>query len=228
MRHAKNTHPKEWEKSKKNASSDVTTPITKHFLSPKEIKEKQDKYKKNSKKQLDFERNLVLTFAKHDYPLRFIEHQQLRKLFNCTEDGHKFNWPSRFKFTEKIIPRVYNEEERKLMKEIDEQKHLSVTTDLWSDTTADSHNGVTGHWFNKKTFEIESRLIDVSGFKEAHTGENLRNELDVVFDKYRMRDKLVLGKILEQCTVGKKAHFQRITKYTINRKFALKNTNFKF
>ena len=49
------------------------------------------------------------------------------------------------------------------------------------------------HWFNEKSFEIEYRLVDVSGFSEAHTGENLRDELAIVFDKYGIRDKLVLG-----------------------------------
>ena len=52
------------------------------------------------------------------------------------------------------------------MKEISEQNFISVTTDMWSDSTADSYNCVTAHWFNEKSFEIESQLIDVVGFLE--------------------------------------------------------------
>ena len=112
-RHAKNKHKVEWNEAKARIEG-VAPEITEHFPKKSTVK----KYPKNSKKQKDFERQLVKTYAKHYLPVQYVEYKELQSLFNLTADGSKFRWPSRKRFSKTLIPRIYEEEELKLKEEI--------------------------------------------------------------------------------------------------------------
>ena len=55
---------------------------------------------------------------------------------------------------------------------------------LFLGSNATSYNGLTAHWLNLKTYEHESRLIDVSEFKVNHTAENLKKDYNRNIQKY--------------------------------------------
>ena len=113
-RHAKKKHKTEWDQARARIEG-VNVEITEHFPAKDSNVEK---YPRNSKKQKDFEKQLVKAYAKHYLPVQFVQYKELRKLFNLTSDGSKFRWPSRQKFSKTLIPRIYDEEEIKLKEEI--------------------------------------------------------------------------------------------------------------
>ena len=75
-----------------------------------------------------------------------------------------------------------------------------------------SYNCVTSHWFNGETYELETRLVDVSQFVKQHTGENLCEELEIIFMKYGItREKLVLAATDKGSNIGGYAMLSCVT-----------------
>ena len=100
-----------------------------HHLKPDPAK--VEKYPPTAKKQIDFNNQLVKVYAKHYYPINYVEQEELRTLISICDP--KISWPSRKTFAQKHIPRVFEKSEQKLKDDMEKTaKHIHFTTDMWT------------------------------------------------------------------------------------------------
>ena len=88
------------------------------------------KYPKKSARQKEFQNRLVRMYSKHLKPLSFVEEEEFRGLIEFADP--KLSFPTRKTFRNVILPKTFDHEEQLLRQEIQNAKHISFTTDLWS------------------------------------------------------------------------------------------------
>ncbi|XP_069114244.1 E3 SUMO-protein ligase ZBED1-like isoform X1 [Argopecten irradians] len=91
--------------------------------------------------------------------------------------------PGRKRFSEAIIPRLYNETKQIVLKELSSAEQVAITTDGWTSRATQSHITVTslhvtGNW-EIKNFVLQTRVLE-----ESHTGENLAHVLLDAFKEW--------------------------------------------
>ena len=165
--------------------------ITSHFSLPKS--EKIQKYKTDSLKRKKLNEVLVGLIAKDMRPMSIVEDEGFKDF--CTEMNPSYTLPSRKTLRTKLLPRLYNSSMIELVKELEAIKHVYLTTDGWTSSSADKYQVYTIHYVNwaKEDPIIESKILECSAFKESSTGIEIEKDLRRVTTKYGITDKVCLN-----------------------------------
>lgn len=127
----------------------------------------------------------MITF---DYqPLSIVENEGFREYTHALNENYTL--PNRKLLTEKMIPDLYEESASKLNKQLDNVKHLSVTTDIWTSDSNRAYISVTIHFiYNDQLYSNNVATREIFG---SHTGENIGNTLTTIFNEWKIYNKVI-------------------------------------
>ncbi|KAK0146146.1 hypothetical protein N1851_014558 [Merluccius polli] len=104
----------------------------------------------------------------------------------------KYTIVSRTSLTEKQIPYLVNKVKDDIIKALEAQASVALTTDLWSDRRIRSFLGVTAHIAceDKDSYSLKSFLLDCRCFTGKHCGEQIASEFDEIVEEYGISNKI--------------------------------------
>lgn len=181
-RHAEAFHKNSWEEFK-NEAEKTTPKITKYSLKPKN----RDKYKINSKKRKELNQKLVRMIAQDMFPLSMVKYKGFSEYSKALDPNYVL--PSCATLRNKLIPDLDTKVMNEVQMDLDEAKHVSLTTDCWSAPTMDSYCAYTIHYL--KHGKLTSKVLECSKFDKRHFSENLQKDLERVIADYKLDGKLI-------------------------------------
>jgi len=101
----------------------------------------------------------------------------------------KYQVPSRYRLTSKLIPLAKEKRVAAVNAQLEEAKHIALTVDIWTDRRMHSYIAVTVHTF--VNWEAKSHLLHFAAFKGSHIGAKIAAELDNVISKHKIQEKVV-------------------------------------
>ncbi|KAK9961953.1 hypothetical protein ABG768_007347 [Culter alburnus] len=107
---------------------------------------------------------------------------------------NKYTPISRRTISEKQIPVLVRTVKETILKKLETQSSVSLTTDLWSDRRLRSFLGVTAHVCKKSkdsdSYALESYLLDCRHFTGRHSGERITSAFEEITEEYGIRQKI--------------------------------------
>ena len=85
----------------------------------------------------------------------------------------KYDMPGRSHFSEKVIPKLYDDTKSKVSQELKKAEFIALTTDSWTSRATQSYNTVTAHFIQPETWEMKAYVLQTRVMYESHTSENL-------------------------------------------------------
>lgn len=94
--------------------------------------------------------------------------------------------------TEKRIPYLVSKVKDDIIKALEAQASVALTTDLWSDRRLRSFLGVTVHIAckDKDSYSLKSFLLDCWHFTGKHCGERIASAFDEIVEGYGIDNKI--------------------------------------
>lgn len=111
-------------------------------------------------------------------PFSFVEGEGFKNLMHVHSPHYQV--PSR-KTVKAHIDKLYDEEFQKFKTFIGDVPHLTVTTDIWTDTQMRSMLGVTVHGQSKKMY---SGVLGVFELTSSHTSEYISEQLEKILREH--------------------------------------------
>jgi hypothetical protein len=105
-----------------------------------------DGYPADGPRMQGFYKRLVFMVAKSMHPLSLVEEAGFVEIVRYLDPNIRI--PSRSTLTTKILPDCYLSAKNRLIEEIGEASHVSLTTDLWSSRNMESYMSLTAHYIN--------------------------------------------------------------------------------
>ena len=133
------------------------------------------KWKPNDPRQIACNKRLVYMIVKDYKSLNTVERQGFRLFVQALQPRYKM--PCRKTVTKKLIPATFRMVKNDVIKELQEVKHIAITSDLGSTITNEAFNSVTAHYLNPKTLNLETKVLQCKSFEARHTGDEL--EIDI-------------------------------------------------
>ena len=87
---------------------------------------------------------------------------------------------------------AYEKVNKRLKHEFESIKFFAITSDLWSSKTNDSYNAITLHYFEPKTSQLESKILECQPFTTKHSGEELKKDIAKRLDSFGICVKEVI------------------------------------
>lgn len=115
-------------------------------------------------------------------PLSIAENPNFRRFLNVLDS--KYTPVSRTSLTEKRIPHLVTKVKGDIIKALEVQSNVAITTDLWSDRRLRSYLGVTAHVAckDKDSYSLKSFLLDCRRFTGKHCGERIASAFDNIVE----------------------------------------------
>ncbi|XP_078026436.1 zinc finger BED domain-containing protein 4-like [Epinephelus lanceolatus] len=123
-------------------------------------------------------------------PLSLVENPNFRHFLSVMDC--KYTPVSRTSLTEKQIPYLVSKVKDDIIKALEAQASVALTTDLWSDRRLRSFLGVTAHIAceDKDSYSLKSFLLDCRRFTGKHCGERIASEFDEIVEEYGISNKI--------------------------------------
>nr|CAD2124788.1 unnamed protein product [Meloidogyne enterolobii] len=103
----------------------------------------------------------------------------------------KYNLPSRFFFTNNMLPKIYEKVEARVKKELNIANFVSITCDTWSSRDgAHSLLSVTGHYIIDGIAKFI--VLGAKPIKGRHTAAELKELLRFVLNNFEIEEKIFL------------------------------------
>ena len=93
-----------------------------------------------------FYNRLIFMVGKSMHTLSLVEEEGFIEIVRYLDPNIRM--PCRFTLTTKLLPDCYLRTKNRLMEEIGEAAHMSLTTDLWSSRNMESFMSLTVHYIN--------------------------------------------------------------------------------
>lgn len=125
-------------------------------------------------------------------PFSIVENKGFLRLLNHLEP--RYTIPSRKTFSNNILKDMYSQLTSEVKHELQEAKHVAITTDMWTSVAQNDFMAVTAHFYieDSTTMALTHRCLDVVPFPViSHTGNNILKFLNSVFDAWEIREKIV-------------------------------------
>ncbi|CAI5638886.1 unnamed protein product [Oreochromis niloticus] len=123
-------------------------------------------------------------------PLSIVVNPHFRHFLNVLDS--KYTPVSRTTLTEKLIPHFVTKVKGDIIKALEVQPNVAITTDLWSDRRLRTFLGVTAHVAckNKDSYSLQSFLLDCRRFTGKHCGERIASAFDNIVEEYGIGHKI--------------------------------------
>ncbi len=96
-----------------------------------------------------------------------------------------YNIPSRKHFSDVIIPKLYEETRKVIVKELSETAYIALTSDAWTSRATESFLTVTAHYITSE-WEMRSIVLQTRPLYESHTSEHLSTALTQAVTKWKL------------------------------------------
>jgi hypothetical protein len=113
------------------------------------------------------------------HPIAMVDGSHFQNLVRFLEPGYVM--PSRPQIT-KVIEQQHATLKERIKSEFTEIEFVCLTTDAWTSTATEAYLGVTAHYL--KTWELKSCALAVKPLEERHTGKNIAEWLESVWDDF--------------------------------------------
>jgi hypothetical protein len=156
----------------------------------KKMLKNQSTYSKDSK---DYQNRLEAIFdfiIRTGQPMSLVNNKYMIKMLSIFVN--KFVLPSRQELSTKIINNKYEQIHKFLKDKLAKIEYCSITTDCWSSNSNQSYMGTTVH-FVDENFIFKSYKISLQYAPESHTSEYLKSELEGLFKKFEIQEKVFSG-----------------------------------
>ena len=103
-------------------------------------------------------------------PFSVLENEGFVNMIRVLEP--KYDMPCRTHFSEKVIPKLYEETREIVTKKMHQAEFIALTTDSWTSRATQSYNTITAHFledWNMRSFVLQTRVM-----QESHTKEFIR------------------------------------------------------
>lgn len=119
-------------------------------------------------------------------PVAVVEGAGFQRMMAALEPGYKC--PSR-KHISTIIQRKHDLCIERLKVHLESSTACSLTTDIWSSCATEAFVTLTVHYLSDE-WEMNSFVLETSGFPERHTAINIADKLNHIADKYTITGKV--------------------------------------
>jgi hypothetical protein len=119
-------------------------------------------------------------------PVSLVESKSFAKFMS--DVNPKYQLPSRYHVTSKLIPQTREKRVTDLNSQLDEAKYVALTVDIWTDRCMHSYIGITVHTFIN--CQAKFSPLHLAAFKGSHTGAKIAAELEKVIAEHKIQGKL--------------------------------------
>ncbi len=117
--------------------------------------------------------SLIAEFVSRDLrPIAVVDGRGFQQLMNFVEPGYKV--PSR-PYVTKVCHKLYDSLKEDVAKSLVD-KHIAITTDLWTSRATESYITVTAH-FVDEGWNLQNKVLLTQAMPEKHTGINIAERL---------------------------------------------------
>ena len=133
--------------------------------------------------------NAVARMIATDFqPFSVVEDEGFKLVLNVMDQRYKL--PSRKHFSEKIIPRMYEETREKVKTCVNSTMFLALTTDCWTSRAVNSYLSITAHFIDDK-FKRRLAVLDTFPMCERHTAQNLLSKILSILETWEIDKKKI-------------------------------------
>lgn len=170
---------------KAGQQTDVTQPTISFFT------QKVQLYSLQSPRQQDISEAIVQDLIIGCcLPLSLVENGHFKHFLGIMDS--KYTPISRKTISERRIPELVRKVKETVLKKLENQSSVSLTTDIWSDRRLRSFLGVTAHvcYKSKDSYALESYLLDCRRFVGRHPGEHIASAFEEITEEYGIHQKI--------------------------------------
>ena len=143
------------------------------------------KYDRNGKKWQQLTNKVTRCIAKDMLPISIVEKPGFKQMLESFDP--RYQLPSRKHFSKTAIPALFNSTQSALTSTLQEVKHFSSTTDLWSSVCMQPYLSYTVHYITKD-WKLQSKCLQTLFMPEDHNGENLAESLKSVLESWGLQE----------------------------------------
>lgn len=135
-------------------------------------------------KKKEIDRLLLNLIYKDLCPVKFLKSQALKELFAYLEPDYVI--PGRETFV-KSMEKLYSDVKLELLQRFQTAlSRVSITTDCWMSSNAESYITVTGHFIDKD-WKIRSVVLATQYLEDCHTAFNLKEKIHEILEEYELK-----------------------------------------
>lgn len=150
--------------------------------------EQRTLYPRETQKWKTITDKLTIMLTKLMIPFSVVDEPEFNAF--VSELDVRYQTPSRKYMSEVAIPAKYNEIKAKVVNDLREATHVSLTTDGWSSSTQDPFLSLTVHYITP-SFKLQIWCLRTIYMPESHTGENIAKMIRNILREYDIE----LGKV---------------------------------
>jgi hypothetical protein len=125
-------------------------------------------------------------------PISIVEDSGFMSFIQFAFPAYKI--PARSTFT-LDLEKLYKSVKQRIMGELSDLTHLSITTDGWtSKYTQDHFVSVTVHYVDKETKPISTVIAMICLDKAAHTAQNIANAIEAILVEWQIKSMMIYFK----------------------------------
>ena len=117
-------------------------------------------------------------------PFSVVQDVRFKKLVNMLEPKYKI--PSRPHFSQKVLPKLYNETKQKVTQRLEDVDTIAITTDGWTSRATESYITITAHGITSD-WEMVNFVLQTCPLYESHTGLNIGEVITTVVDEWNLK-----------------------------------------
>ena len=143
----------------------------------------RNKLSRTSSRHTEITRSIGTFIAKDMRPFSVLENEGFVNMIRVLEP--KYDMPCRTHFSEKVIPKLYEETREIVTKKMHQAEFIALTTDSWTSRATQSYNTITAHFledWNMRSFVLQTRVM-----QESHTAENLSEFLKSAVNEWKLK-----------------------------------------
>ena len=108
-------------------------------------------------------------------PIATVENKFFKAMANTLSQG-TYDPATRRYFTDTLLPKMMNECNVQLKREIQDLSGIGLTTDSWSSMATEHYITYTAHYITKD-WELKTKVLSTTCSEERHTAENLAADM---------------------------------------------------
>lgn len=189
-KHLRGRHPLEYGELKEETANEMVAKASKPSTSQPTLIEtvtRTQPYKKDSKAKKEVDELIMEWIVKDLMPLSAVESKAFRKLIKRLDP--KYELPSRREVGRTHLPALYNQEVKRVRKELEEATDVALTTDLWTSRQTKGYITVTAHFISPE-WVLKSAVLETICIAGSHTAENIAQHLRTICDNWNIFDKI--------------------------------------
>ena len=140
-------------------------------------------YERKGKKWQELTNSVTMCLCKDMLPIYSVEKPGFRDMLKKFDPQYEV--PSRKYFSETAIPKLYNDERERVVKELESVKYYAATTDMWSSDTGAPFLSYTVHFIDED-WHLKSRCLQALYLPADHTADNLADALSSILENWKL------------------------------------------